>query len=509
MADLAKLSTTLQESVLTLLAHDNVHGKIVARMVDPKLFEGDYRVVAERCIRYWDSQHRAPGAHLDDELDDILDDKRNRKAPTYRRIISAMNRLKEGMNTGYVMGRVQTFIRMQEIKDAIVTAAQRFEKPGADLDVEEVEKIFHEVLRRQKVSFDAGLRLSDYEAMLRHMDNADEFETGIKQLDDRYIVPARGTVMLFLGGAKRGKSWFLVNVGRRNLRRRKKVLHITLEMDAPVVSMRYYQSEFRMSKRQLYADGKIMPLRTRTLEFSGDDEEALEDPRKLIGFNYKDEYPEFTLDSPNVREELAVRVNRYSGRFDDLLIKRWAPRQLTEDILEAYLDSLEAIEGFLPDLCILDYIGLWRTEASNHRITLGRAFESFRGTMVRRNMAGVTAHQLSKLGDAALMAGGQHAAEDWSLIGTADSAITYSSTKWEFNYGLGRLFVDRAREEQDRFGLLMTQNYAIGQFCMESIYLPSHYWEMIEDAQGDNGDSSEGNGKSKGGGFAPPDEEDT
>lgn len=494
MAELTKLNSTLQESVLTLLAHDNLRGKAVSKLVDPKIFEGDYAVVAARCVHYWDTQHKAPGAHLDDELSDILDDKRNRKAPTYRRIITNMARLNEGLNADYVMSKVQTFVRMQQLKQAIVDSAQKLERPGQDLQVEEIEKVWHDILRARKVGFEAGTRLAEYDKLLDYMEHMDEFVTGIEQLDKRYIIPQRGTCMLFLGAAKRGKSWFLVNVGRRNLALRKKVLHITLEMGEPEVQLRYYQSMFSLSKRALHADRK----RVRTLDLNDDGD--------LIGFRSTSVEPTFTLDAPMVREELSARVDHYAGRYDNLFIKRWAPRRLDERILEAYLDQLEASEGFIPDLCILDYIGLWKTEASNHRITLGRAFEAFRGTMVDHNMAGVTAHQLSKAGDEARQAGGGNVAEDWSLIGTADVALVYSSTQWEFEFGLGRILVDRARNEQDRFSLLVTQNYGLGQFALESMLLPSNYWDLVDEAGG--GKSSSGNSEGKGG-FVPADEEDT
>jgi hypothetical protein len=30
----------------------------------------------------------------------------------------------------------------------------------------------------------------------------------------------------------------------------------------------------------------------------------------------------------------------------------------------------------------------------------------------------------------------------------------------------------------------MTQNYALGQFCMDSIYLPPDYWTLVDEAGG-------------------------
>jgi predicted phosphoadenosine phosphosulfate sulfurtransferase len=115
-------------------------------MVDPNLFEGDYRVIAERCIAYWKKYNIAPAAHLDDELSDILDDGHNRKAPTFRRIMVAMVHLNEEINVGYVIDKLTTFVRMQKLKSAILTSAEQLNKKQ-EMAVEEIEAIWDSLLR--------------------------------------------------------------------------------------------------------------------------------------------------------------------------------------------------------------------------------------------------------------------------------------------------------------------------------------------------------------------------
>ena len=88
-------SHSLQENLITLLAYDDEQGKIVARMIDANLFEGDKRVVAERCIEYWHKHGQAPKVHTPDLFADILEEK-NRRAPAFIRILRQMNELSEG-----------------------------------------------------------------------------------------------------------------------------------------------------------------------------------------------------------------------------------------------------------------------------------------------------------------------------------------------------------------------------------------------------------------------------
>jgi hypothetical protein len=173
-------------------------------------------------------------------------------------------------------------------------------------------------------------------------------------------------------------------------------------------------------------------------------------------------------------------------------------RKLMVDGIARYLDQLKLIKNWEPDIVILDYLGIMKTDAKDHRISLGRTFEEFRGLMVERNMAGVCAHQLSKKGAESIMAGSQHVSEDYSLIATADNALVYSSTNAERNLGLGRLFVDKAREAKDKWGVLLTQAYEIGQFAIDAVRLDNRYFEYLntlrerEEAPDENEDEDEG-----------------
>ena len=110
--------------------------------------------------------------------------------------------------------------------------------------------------------------------------------------------------------------------------------------------------------------------------------------------------------------------------------------------------------------------------------------EDLRGLMIERNCAGVTAHQLSKAGELAVMAKGVHLAEDWSIMGTCDSVVTYSCTDLEFEHGLGRMFVSKNRSDMDRFQIIVTQSYAVGQFALDSMFMHRDYKQAFEDFAG-------------------------
>jgi hypothetical protein len=62
-------------------------------------------------------------------------------------------------------------------------------------------------------------------------------------------------------------------------------------------------------------------------------------------------------------------------------------------------------------------------------------------------------------------------------LATADTVLTYSQTDAERKQGLARLFVAAARTEEDRFEILLSQNYEIGQYALSSIRLGSRYFD--------------------------------
>lgn len=467
------LNRSLQENLITILAYDKEQGKLVSRMLELNLLEGDYRLIAERCIDYWRQYDEPPGDHLADLFADILDDPHNRRAKVITRFIKNMIALSETINTKYVMNQLRDFNRLQRFKSALVESAEKI-NANEHMALPEIEEIWHALLRKQEVDFNAGMRLNEVARVLARLEElATEFRMGISELDRRGIVPARGKLVILGGAAGRGKTWGLVHIGKNALLDRKKVLHISCEIDEEEVLGRYYQSIFKIAKRP----GDI---EVTTLE---KDIDALE------GFTRKKYDPGYSLSSGSAPLELQTHIDHLGKRGENLVVKRFKPYELTGNGLRSYLDTLANSDGFVPDMIIMDYLGLMKMQdPKDKRGSIGYNCVDLRAIAIERNAAMVTAHQLSKKGEMAAMAKGVHMAEDWSIMGTADVAIMYSATDLEFRYGLARLYVAKSRTEEDRFAILITQSYKIGQFCLESMYLQKQYTDLFKDFTADSDD---------------------
>lgn len=478
MAVARRLPGTLQENLLTLLCHSDEHGKIIARLVEPALFEGDYRVIAERAVDYWGRYERAPRAHVPDMLSDILESKHDRRGATFRAIIVEMLRLSEDINPGYAVDRLRTFIRVQHFNSAVLESARKLQAQR-ELALPEVEEMWADLLRARDETFAPAFNLNETDRVLSYLRaRGGEFTTGIEELDAGHIQPSRGGVLLFIASTGLGKTWFLVHMAKRAIMERKRVFYGSLELSEEELGVRFYQSLFGVPKREVRE-----PIMSYVIE--------KDTYGRLASMEREEIAPDFTLSSPYIEDELEVRRREFESKFKLLQIKRFPTRGLTVNQLRGYLDTLESTSGFIPDVIILDYIGIMRTDAKDHRVSLGRTFEDFRGLCVERDAAGITAQQVSKEGARAKRAAQTNIAEDWSLIGTADICLSLSATSAEKRAGLARMFVEKGRAERDRFGLVISQNYTTGQFALGSAPLDARYDEFFDASADDDGGDSE------------------
>jgi len=461
------LSATIQQNLLTLLAYSEKSGRIISKRLDPALCEGEHRLIAELLINYWRQWDAPPGiAHTADLFSDILDDKNNRRAPTFRRILTFMRELwEQGINEGYVLDRFDISTEAQLLKDAVLRSAEQLQA-SQELAVPEIHRIWNEMLRYRKIEFHAGTTLVDVDSLFDFLESQySEFPTGIPALDKREIGPSRGSAFLVIAPTGYGKSWFLIHLGKMAMNLRKKVLHVTLEMAEEEVKQRYFQNIFTISKRE-----KEVPITTLEVE-SGE----------LTGLGTEEITPEFTFHSRYVREDIETRVHLMAGKLQNVRIKQFPTSALTVEMLDAFLDNLEVTHKFIPDILILDYIKLMKTDAKNLRVSLGRTFEELRGLAIRRNLALVTAAQGNRTSMGAEWVRASHTAEDISLVQSADVAITYSQKPEEKKRGLARLYVDKFRHDEDKFGILLTQSYRLGQFVLNSMELEPAYWDYLKE----------------------------
>ena len=468
MAD--NLSQAVQESLLVLLAFDPAGWRELAGVVNADHFDGFYHEIAVRVFQYGNQYGQPPGEHLADCLDDLLEGKDQTKGRLYRDLVTTLYDVRKNLNRDYVLSRVKAFVREQTLKSGILEAADRY-KQGGENTVDDVEDILARTIKTRATTFSPGTFLSDPEA-LRFLDHSDNqaISTGIPELDRRNLGPSPKELHLFIAPPKRGKSWWLVHLGKQAFLQQKRVLHITLEMSEELCLRRYFQSLFAGAKR-------VDEVTRMGLE--------LDELGRLISLVPVKTKPALVMSNEKVRAKLAKLQKKWGTRLGRLVVKEFPTKGLSVKGLTTYLDQLESISGFIPDLLIIDYADLLKIDTKDYRIALGRTYEELRGVAVSRNLALATASQANRVGAGASQVTELHTGEDFSKVATADVVLTYSCTKAERPLGLARLYVAASRNDEDKFTLLISQAYAMGQFCLESTWMRSNYDDLLKKLVGE------------------------
>lgn len=456
---------SLQEDVLVLVIFDNERAPIIRGVVDLSLYGGPYRIIASRAYDYIDRFKRAPGIHLPNLLSDKLEGNNPREAALYTEILDSLNAAQTSVNPPYILSQIETFIKRQSLRSIAIDLAKALQR-DTEASLEEAEHLLASANRSTLSVFDPGIRLSDKKRALGFLDISNTaLPTGIPELDRRGFGPVRGELWLLIANSSAGKSWGLTQLAKMALMTRARVLHITLEMSADRCAQRYFQTLFAISKRK-----EVF----QSIKFKRDDLGRIE------GLEGVQITPKLGFDDPNIRQKLEAKIDKWSQRLlDNIYIKQFPTGNLTINQLKAYLDNLEATEHFLPDLLIVDYPDLFRLDKDNFRLALDEVFKDLRGIAVARNIAVAAVSQSHRGAAKAKQVGMDNVAEAYSKIAHSDVVLTYSQTGAEKKLGLARLYVAKGRNDSDKFVIVISQQYGIGNFVMDSNIMSGGYWSQL------------------------------
>lgn len=451
-----RLDGALQENILCLLCFSKEYAKQARASLSPQQFESAlFREVAGVAIDFVDLYGEPVGEHLPDHLEHILKGEDARKAASYRRVLDNLFSAREGLNAEYVMSQLHRFVRQQSLKDGFTRAVEAFEAGN----VEQAELALQEALSRQATSFEPGLDLSDPE-QVREMFSGEMqqegFPLGIKELDRGGIMPRLKQLMMFVAPRKRGKSWFCTHVAKRAMIARWPCAVVTLEMSEIQYGVRFVQSFFSVSQRE----GQVTIA--KLVERNGSLEDLLHERVERMSLERD-------------KGKLERMTTRAFTRRPAMIIKEFPTGSLTMEELEAWLDGLERHRKVQLKCLVVDYPDLMKHDIKNKRLEIGQLIERLRGLGVKRNMAVVVVTQGNRESETASTVTADMAAEDISKLATADVALTYSQTPAEKALGLARILVGAARNAADGFSVLITQAYALGQFCLDSTMMGDGY----------------------------------
>ena len=348
----------------------------------------------------------------DQLLEEIKKDlKQNELFSDYRDELTAVNGLDEKAidNQEYYLDLVEEFAKEQAIKDAILKSVDHLKKKNFDAIETEVRDAF---------------------AVNRNVDLGTDYFSGIKERWDRLnsatLVPKFRTPFETLNEALEGglahkemamvvappgvgKSLFLANQAARSVLDGYNVLYVSLEM-----------AEDRVAQR---LDSIFTRIQQRELSNRVDDIEKRLD---IINKQWKDR-----------------------GR---LVVKEFPTKRLSVTGLRAFLNQIKNYEDFEPDVLIIDYLELMKTDKEMAEYQgQERLAQELRGVASEYECLVWTATQTNREGKKVNIITDAELADSYGKIRVCDLVFSINQTEQEFDSGSARLYLMKSRNGRARF----------------------------------------------------------
>lgn len=348
----------------------------------------------------------------DQLLEEIKKDlKQNELFSDYRDELTAVNDLDEKAidNQEYYLDLVEEFAKEQAIKDAILKSVDHLKKKNFDAIETEVRDAF---------------------AVNRNVDLGTDYFSGIKERWDRLnsatLVPKFRTPFETLNEALEGglahkemamvvappgvgKSLFLANQAARSVLDGYNVLYVSLEM-----------AEDRVAQR---LDSIFTRIQQRELSNRVDDIEKRLD---IINKQWKDR-----------------------GR---LVVKEFPTKRLSVTGLRAFLNQIKNYEDFEPDVLIIDYLELMKTDKEMAEYQgQERLAQELRGVASEYGCLVWTATQTNREGKKVNIITDAELADSYGKIRVCDLVFSINQTEQEFDSGSARLYLMKSRNGRARF----------------------------------------------------------
>ena len=474
-----QLPSSTQLNMIALLAFSKDYAKTIKGMIGLDLYEDQFGTVASAIHDYLDQYDEPPGtAHIHEVLGlDLTGMKDDENQQVVRAAITAAHETwRGGINSDFVIAQAEHFIKVQTRKRALLRAMELLlQNPGDPETPEKVDVLVKESIHDSLVGAEAdmGIMPFDWRTELKFLDPSEaSFSTGVVKLDTLGAGPKRKELSVFIALPGMGKSHWLTNLGLRAWNEKYKVLHITLEMSENRVQQRYLQSALAIPTREI-------PNR-EMVQLKLDPNGTLSDIEKeAVKYRFSLEDPE---SDKEIKAFLQQKLELKPSLAKNLIIKEYPSGTLTVPRLESFLESLKNGHGFVPDLLLLDYADLMSIDHDKMRESLDRIYVDLRGLATKRDMAIATASQSNRKG---MERGGVSMAtlaEHFGKAMTADTVIAYNQTPTEKILGLARLKLEKCRSAEDKFEILINQNYSLCQFVTQSLFHRRDYDDIIERA---------------------------
>lgn len=396
----AGMGRTYQEKVVQAMIEDTLFADMMLDVLNPKFFDVGY--LQEITDKFFTHKRKYKTFPSPEVLEVMITRQQDADPSLSLQVRNYLRRIKEIPLNGdksYIEESSLEFCRKQTMKEALIQSIDKME----DMKFDEISQIIRNALVAGSTR-DLGHEYSTGFAQRSTRSDSKRIPTGWAPLDK--VLNGgweRGTITTFIAPTGAGKSHFLVNAAAAAVEQGLNVVYVTLEM----------------------ADFKI-GLRFDSY-YSGVELNHIPDHAAKV-------------------EEVASKKAR--GR---LFIKEFPTKAATVQTIRSYLQRLQAIHNFTPDLVCIDYADLLRGTRGyqDKRFELEGNYEELRALAQEFKIVLITADQTNRSGLDAEIVTISQIGESYAKATVCDLIMTISRTAEDKQAGGGRLYVAKSRLGRD------------------------------------------------------------
>ena len=417
-------SSNVQRGIIYLLKNDHDFFSQIAPLVSPEYFEYPaHAKIYEAVVSHYNEYLSIPTDDfiIEDIRKEIGD---NGKISDYVEELEDINAINPESieNKEYVLDLVEDFAKKEALKGAIKDSIIHLknENYGAiennirealtvSRQVDIGQNYFSDVSDRFRRLYEVSEKERDmFKTMIPTLNSA--VEGGLQRKEIAMVVAPPGV----------GKSLFLANQCVQSLMENRKVLYVSLEMSEDRVAQRLDSIASLISQRKMKSD-----------------------PTSLV----------------KVRERLNLFKEKFSN--GDLVIKELPCGSTTVHGIRALLSILRNHERFEPDVIIVDYIGLLRSNDKGMAKyeAMEQTVSEMRGMAQEHNCVVWTATQTNRQGRNVRLITDSELGDSYGQIRPVDLAVSLNQNREEYDEGRMRLYAMKVRNGRAFFTVPLNINY--------------------------------------------------
>ena len=427
--------------LLALMCREKPNAMEIARVLPPERWN-EYKSIVAPVHEFVLKYKNAPKEHLKGLLEPLVSDEGNKKLANnlleaFKKPIESPDYL---MDVAY--DRAKSFL--------VLDFGAKITKALMGGDTKEVLKLHDELQRSilQAKPLELGFELADDEWFHSEEANAEVmFPIFIDHLDNNNYGIKREQLAVLLAPVNQGKTFFLMWVCVCAAMAGFNSTFFTSEDGYDAIKQR-----FKMMLYKITNGGRVY----QHLEF---DEHGNATPvSPLVEFTTKD-------------TDKVIEVATGDGRRGKIHVVRLTEGESTPSDVDTTLELLENLEEYPTDVCAVDYADRLGSEdgdnVPDYRVAANN-FVRLRNIALKRNLAMVTADQTNKkpLGKKGSDVGLESTGRSFMKTHSADLILTLKRSDRDDNTAV--MSIAKARGEVVGEKIILSQNYAIGQFVTSS-----------------------------------------